>query len=90
MTVGALERRGVEVEALVLNDFAGATHAERTTPAALAEMIDPPVYTPPTVDDENSADALDFKQPAAAVDLVRNNLPPSLLFGEQEPPTDGG
>lgn len=99
LTVEALERRGIEVEALVLNDYAGATLAERTNPEALSDMIDPPVHTLPTVDGDASAEGVGVEEPAddvaiedptAAVDLVRDNLPSSLLFGEQERPIDGG
>ncbi|RBI62291.1 dethiobiotin synthase [halophilic archaeon] len=66
LTVEALDRRGVDVLAVVLNDYAGATLAERTNPRALDAMVDPPVYRLPE---------LALERPADAVTAVRDHLP---------------
>jgi dethiobiotin synthetase len=61
LTVAALERRDVPVRGIVLNEYEGATVAERTNPAALEEMTGHEVATlPPT----------ELSDPNAAVDLV--------------------
>lgn len=61
LTVEALERRGVPVRGIVLNEYEGATVAERTNPEVLEEMTGHEVATlPPT----------DLAEPTAAVDLV--------------------
>lgn len=73
LTVEALERRDLDVRAVVLNDFAGTTVAERTNPRVLEGMIDPPVFTLPE---------LDLESPGEAVTAVRENLPASLLPAE--------
>ncbi|MFB6170086.1 MAG: dethiobiotin synthase [Haloarculaceae archaeon] len=72
LTVEALERRGLDVRAVVLNDHEGATLAERTNPEVLDEMVDPPVFTLPR---------LEMETPGAAVDAVRERLPPAVLPG---------
>jgi len=61
LTVEALERRGVEVGGIVLNEYAGETVAERTNPDVLERMTGHEVATLPPVD---------LDDPAAAVDLV--------------------
>ncbi|MFB6205155.1 MAG: dethiobiotin synthase [Haloglomus sp.] len=61
LTVEALERRGVPVEGIVLNEYDGATIAERTNPAVLKRMTGLEISTLPTAD---------LSDPAAAVDLV--------------------
>ncbi|PSP97089.1 dethiobiotin synthase [Halobacteriales archaeon QS_4_70_19] len=61
LTVEALERRGVEVGGIVLNEYAGETVAERTNPNVLERMTGHEVATLPPVD---------LDDPAAAVDLV--------------------
>jgi len=66
LSVEALDRRGVPVEAVVLNDYEGATVAERTNPGVLEGMTDRPVYTLPRVD---------LSEPADAVAAVREHLP---------------
>lgn len=66
LSVEALDRRDVPVEAIVLNEFDGETVAERTNPDVLERMIDRPVYTTPSVD---------LDDPTAAVEMVRDNLP---------------
>ncbi|WP_254830879.1 dethiobiotin synthase [Haloglomus salinum] len=61
LTVEALERRDVPVRGVVLNEYEGASVAERTNPEVLAEMTGHEVATlPPT----------DLSNPAAAIDLV--------------------
>jgi dethiobiotin synthetase len=61
LTVEALERRDIPVRGVVLNQYEGATTAERTNPAVLERMTGHEVATlPPT----------DLSDPAAAVDLV--------------------
>ncbi|WP_128904690.1 dethiobiotin synthase [Halorubrum amylolyticum] len=70
LTVKALERRGLDVCGVVLNDYAGETLAERTNPDVLESMVDLPVYTVP---------GLDLETPGEAVTAVKENLPPSVL-----------
>jgi len=70
LTVKALERRGLDVCGVVLNDYAGETLAERTNPDVLESMVDLPVYTVP---------GLDLDTPGEAVTAVKENLPPSVL-----------
>ena len=47
LTVEALERRGVTVHGIVLNEYEAADVAERTNPAVLASMTDCRVWTLP-------------------------------------------
>ncbi|MCY4731600.1 dethiobiotin synthase [Natronomonas gomsonensis] len=70
LTVKALERRGLDVCGVVLNDYAGETLAERTNPDVLESMVDLPVYTVP---------GLDLDTPGEAVTAVKENLPLSVL-----------
>lgn len=70
LTVKALDRRGLDVCGVVLNDYAGETLAERTNPDVLESMVDLPVYTVP---------GLDLETPNEAVTAVKENLPPSVL-----------
>jgi len=69
LTVAALERRGVTVRGVVLNDYRGADLAERTNPRALRGMIDPPVHTLGRVPAE---------EPTAVPAAVRAALPPAV------------
>lgn len=66
LSVAALRDRGVPVRAVVLNQYEGATVAERSNPAELERLTDAPVHTLPPL-------ALD--DPAAAVAGVREHLP---------------
>lgn len=66
LSVEALDRRGVPVDAVVLNEYEGATVAERTNPDVLERMTDRPVHTLPRVD---------LSEPADAVAAVREHLP---------------
>ena len=75
LTVEALERRGITVSGIILNDFAGATLAERTNPDALTEMVHTPVHVLPT---------FGFESPAGVVHPIRNHLPLSILPGEED------
>lgn len=75
LTVEALERRGVPVCGVVLNDYAGASVAERTNPDVLAEMIDYDVETLPTVD---------LTDESAAVDAVVDHLPRFVSVDRRE------
>lgn len=70
LTVEALRSRGIPVLGIVLNDYAGETVAERTNPAVLEGMVDPPVRTLPEL-------ALD--SPEEAVDAVCEGGLVSLL-----------
>jgi dethiobiotin synthetase len=63
LTVAALERRGVDVAAILLNEYEGASVAERTNPAELERMTGVGVETVPP---------LDLSDPAAAVDGLRD------------------
>ncbi|NEU57703.1 dethiobiotin synthase [Halorussus sp. MSC15.2] len=73
LTVTALRRRGVAVSGVVLNEFEGATTAERTNPAVVAEMTDANVGTVPPVA---------FDRPTTAVSAVESELPGSVLPDE--------
>jgi len=66
LTVEALERRGCAVEGVVLDEYEGASVAERTNPDVLADMTDHPVWTLPPL-------AIDG--PRDAVAGVREQLP---------------
>ena len=70
LTVRALRRRGVPVVGVVLNEYEGATTAERTNPAVVERMTDCPVWPVPPLDVE-SADSV--------VDGVGTQLPASVL-----------
>ncbi|WIV66329.1 dethiobiotin synthase [Natrialbaceae archaeon AArc-T1-2] len=61
LSVDALAARGVDVRAVVLNEYAGETVAERTNPAELERMTDQPVVTVPPLA------ALDTEHVIAAV-----------------------
>jgi dethiobiotin synthetase len=61
LTVAALERRGVPVRGVVLNEYAAETVAERTNPRVIERMTDHGVATLPPAD---------LSDPATAVDLV--------------------
>lgn len=50
LTVEALRRRDIEVRGIVLNEYEGATTAERTNPAVLEEMTGLGVATVPPMD----------------------------------------
>lgn len=50
LTVDALRRRAIPVRGVVLNEYEGATVAERTNPAVLERMVDVPVETLPPLD----------------------------------------
>ncbi|MFC3957525.1 dethiobiotin synthase [Halovivax cerinus] len=45
LSVEALERRGIDVHGIVLNEYEGADAAERTNPRVLASMTGRPVWT---------------------------------------------
>ncbi|MBX0294164.1 dethiobiotin synthase [Haloarcula nitratireducens] len=71
LTVDALRNRGVSVRGIVLNEYEGATTAERTNPEVLEDMTDRPVWPLPP---------LSLSDPSAAVDGVREHLP-LAVFG---------
>lgn len=66
LSVEALDRRGIDVEAIVLNEFEGATVAERTNPDVVEEMTGVSVHTVPRAE---------VREPSVAVELVREHLP---------------
>ncbi|MBX0323296.1 dethiobiotin synthase [Halomicroarcula sp. F13] len=70
LTVDALRANGVPVHGIVLNEYQGATVAERTNPDVLEGMTDAPVWTLPP---------LDLAAPSEAVSGVREHLPPTAL-----------
>lgn len=72
LSVKALDRRGVPVEAVVLNEYEGATVAERTNPDVLERMTGVPARTLPP---------FDLGEPADAVTAVREHLPELLADG---------
>jgi len=73
LTVDALRDRGVPVLGVVLNEYEGASTAERTNPDVIRSMTDCPVWTVPP---------LDLTDSAAAIEGIRDALPPALLDGE--------
>ncbi|MFB6084158.1 MAG: dethiobiotin synthase [Halorientalis sp.] len=70
LTVEALRRRDVPVAGVVLNEYAGATAAERTNPDELARMTGVAVETVPP---------LDLDEPRDAVAGVGDHLPVSVV-----------
>ncbi|MBV0922966.1 dethiobiotin synthase [Halomicroarcula limicola] len=72
MTVDALRGRGVPVRGIVLNQYEGATTAERTNPEVLEDMTDCPVWPLPP---------LSLSDPSAAVTGVREHLPATVFDG---------
>jgi len=63
LTVEALERRGVEVATILLNEYDGASVAERTNPAEIERMAGVGVETVPP---------LELSDPAGAIDGLRD------------------
>ncbi|MFC6729812.1 ATP-dependent dethiobiotin synthetase BioD, partial [Natronoarchaeum mannanilyticum] len=63
LTVEALERRGVDVAAIFLNEYEGASVAERTNPAEIERMTGVRVETVPP---------LDLSDPSGAIDGLRD------------------
>lgn len=76
LTVECLQRRGLTVHAIVLNEYEGATLAERTNPDELARMTGLAVHTLPT---------LELDEPPDAVGGVREHLPESVFPPESRP-----
>ncbi|WP_136715269.1 dethiobiotin synthase [Halorientalis salina] len=72
LTVEALERRNVPVRGIVLNEYEGATLAERTNPEVLSEMTDESVAT---------LSPIQLSDPADVVSGVRERLPRDIVFG---------
>lgn len=70
LTVEALEKRGVDVSAIVLNRYEGASVAERTNPDEIERMTGVSVETVPS---------LSVDDPEDAVRGVREHLPASVL-----------
>ncbi|GCF12238.1 ATP-dependent dethiobiotin synthetase BioD [Haloarcula mannanilytica] len=70
LTVQALRQRAVPVAGVVLNEYEGATTAERTNPAVIERMTDTPVWTVPPLDTESSA---------SVIDGISGSLPASVL-----------
>ena len=70
LTVQALRRRGVPVVGVVLNEYEGATTAERTNPAVIERMTGCSVWPVPPLDSESSN---------SVIDGVSTNLPQSVL-----------
>ncbi|GAB3037722.1 dethiobiotin synthase [Natronobiforma cellulositropha] len=59
LSVEALERRGVDVRAIVLNEYRGASRAERTNPAELERMTGVTVATVPPLDVDTADEVVD-------------------------------
>ena len=72
LTVVALRSRDVPVLGVVLNEYDGATVAERTNPGVVADLADVTVETLPP---------LDLSDPAGAVAGIREHLGLSLVPG---------
>lgn len=70
LTVEALAARGIAVHAIVLNEYAAETVAERTNPAEIERMTGVSVHTLPP---------LALATPADAVRGVREQLPPAVF-----------
>lgn len=65
LTVDALRSRGADVPLVILNEYEGATVAERTNPAELYRMLDVPIAT---------LAPFDADDPEAIVPTVRGTL----------------
>lgn len=72
LTVDALRDRGVDVPFVMLNEYEGASVAERTNPAELARMLDVPIVT---------LEPFDADDPSAIVPAVRAGLSSSDVGG---------
>jgi dethiobiotin synthetase len=70
LTVEALRRREIAVLGIILNEYEGATAAERTNPAMIERMTDLSVQTFPSIDLSN---------PTAVVRGAIEHLPRSLI-----------
>lgn len=70
LTVEALRRREVTVRGIVLNQYEGATVAERTNPGVIGEMNGLPVATLPPIDVDDDG---------AVVDAVASALPEEFV-----------
>ncbi|RLM96017.1 dethiobiotin synthase [Haloarcula sp. Atlit-7R] len=70
LTVQALRRRGVPVVGVVLNEYEGATTAERTNPEVIERMTGCAVWSVPP---------LDIEPADCVVDVLRTHLPQSVL-----------
>jgi len=68
LTVDALRDRGVDVPLVVLNEYEGASVAERTNPAELRQMLDVPIAT---------IEPFDAGDPGTIVPAVREALSPT-------------
>lgn len=79
LSVRALERRGVAVPLVVLNEYEGTTVAERTNPDELERMLDVPVATLPPFDADD---------PTAVVPAVRDALPEAIVADAFEDATN--
>jgi len=74
LTVEALRDRDVRVRGIVLNEFEGATVAERTNPRVIEDMTGCTVETVPTI--ERSS-------PAALAAAVRDHLSGTFAVGSE-------
>lgn len=74
LTAAALRSRGVSVPLVVLNEYEGASVAERTNPAELRRMLDVPIATLAPFDTDDSA---------AIVPAIRTALTPDGSAGVQ-------
>ncbi|WP_226021324.1 dethiobiotin synthase [Halomicrobium salinisoli] len=81
LTVEALRRRSVPVLGVVLNEYEGATTAERTNPDVIERENDLAVATLPPVD---------VADPDAVVDAVAEHLPDDFRGKEQGGTSPGG
>ncbi|WP_363465249.1 dethiobiotin synthase [Halogeometricum borinquense] len=59
LSVSALRNRGIDVPAVVLNEYEGESLAARTNPDVLAEMTDCPVVTLPPLSVEDGSSVVD-------------------------------
>ncbi|WP_367175340.1 dethiobiotin synthase [Haloarcula rubripromontorii] len=70
LTVRALRRRGVPVVGVVLNEYEGATTAERTNPEVIEQMTGCSVWSVPP---------LDIEPAGCVIDGFKAHLPQSVL-----------
>jgi len=70
LTVQTLRQRGVPVVGVVLNEYEGATTAERTNPDSIERMTESSVWPVPP---------LDIESPDGVIDGLRSRLPQSVL-----------
>ncbi|WP_330632068.1 dethiobiotin synthase [Halocatena halophila] len=78
LTVEALQRRAIPVLGVVLNQFTGDTVAERTNPDALGSMIECPISTFPSVEQDAVIETTQTRL-ASTIDRILDHTPPAQV-----------